>query len=737
MLYAYPAGRLLLADFSRRFFIGLILFLSLLHPYSNSIAQSEIKIAGRVIDNLSGSPIQGASVSIEGYGRTVTTDGDGRFYFVDLPSGKYTILASRIGYRQEQTVEVDIEGIYRADVIISMNRSPVMVAGQSVSAERHDIFKITRSGAVTVIEITDTGQSSIARLTEQLPELELVESANRQFLRIRGAAINATAVMLDGRLLNSPLDSRADISTIPFESVSKVEVVTGGNYRMPGLAGTVNFITDINRKNTTLAVERGSFDRERYSAGGNLSYHDKVIFSIDGHSGFERGNFEFTNPRDSIETRDNNFDRSSGLFGAVLVKRNAVSIKINSRYFQRKAGVPGAVFQATPKAVSQSEELEFAAGIEKLFSENKIMNIDMGLIRREAEFDSPRTPTTFIPFKTSFDENARDIRIGFSRTGRIDLNTFFSTRYESLRGDDLIRHDLSFGFRSRQLNALASGIDYRFTVPYLKSEKSAVTLGVRDEWGEGGNVLLPSASLRINADLLFDTGIDFSWSEGRRLPDLTDLYWKEDVFATPNPDLKMEKSENYQAGIDLKSRKAGLANLRISRFLNRYDDLIIWRKWAGDKFKPVNLSKADIDGWEFSIEYIPLAGPARFYWAGSYIRPLNKEDEQAHHDKYLTFRPIGSQTAIIEFNYKRFDFLLKGKHIGKRYTTEENTKSLPAVDLFDCEARIRFNIPRVKSSLELGISNIGNIQYEILDRQPEKPREYRAKLTISSKGDSL
>ncbi|MEE9553554.1 MAG: TonB-dependent receptor [candidate division Zixibacteria bacterium] len=734
MLYVSPADRHFIAESYSRFFIAIIFIVLIFYLCIETRAQSEIKISGRVTDLVSGAPIPGATVAIDGTGRISTTDSDGRFYFTDLPTGKYTVTAKRIRFRQGGS-EAVIDDVFTSSITISLARSPVIVRGQAVTKTRDDLFVVNRLGAVTVVDIPTSGLGSIAQLTDKLPELELVESGNRQYLRIRGAPLNGTVIMLNGRSINSTFDSRGDISTIPFGSVTTVEIVTGGDYKSPGLAGTVNFITDIDRKNIIVAAERGNFGFESYSAGGGFSFAEIVTVSLDTRGEYSKGDFEFVDPRDSVQIRLNNFNKSSSLYAGSKIKWDRSSVMISARYFKRTAGVPGAVFQLTPDALSESEEMELASGFERRFFGNAVFDITAGLNRRRAEFDSPRTSTNFIPYKTRFDEHARDIKIGFNSTGSVDLNGYYSIRYESLDGNDLIRPSSSFGFHSRTINALSLGMGYRFSILNRVIEHSVVTIGLREEWGDEGDFLSPSVSLRMNTNFPLNPGFDISFSKGRRLPDLTDLYWKEDVFATPNPELNPEESESFQAGADLKSDYAGTTELRLTSFFNRYRDLIIWRKWAGDKFKPVNLSKAEIDGWEMTFESIPFSGPLRLFWAASFIRPLNKEEEASHRDKYLTFRPIGTQTMSIEFRQKRFELKLRGRHIGACYTTEENTKSRPAVDLLDLEVKIKLDVRRVRSSLGFGVVNIGDIQYEILDRQPEKPREYRVKITLSSKGE--
>ena len=734
---AIPAGRLIPVDATRRIFFSAVSTAIFLILPSNSTAQSEIKISGRVIDEISGAPIPGVVIDLGIAGKNIVSDGLGRFHFSDIPRGEYAISAARIGYRQAVPVKVIVGGAFTIPVTIYLTPVAIVVGGQTVMANRNSRNVISRGPGVTIIEIPETGMKSLAGLIEQVPELELVESGPRKYLRIRGAGLNATTIMLDGRIVNSTLDSRGDISSIPLSSVVKVEIFTGG-FGAPGLAGSVNFITDIRRKNDfSIGLVRGSFAKESYSIKTESSPAGNFGVLFDGRSEFCRGNFVFIDPRDSVQTRQNNHDRTARLFGAATYKRPFGSIKFSGAYFRRTAGIPGPIFQLTPAAESKTEEFELYSKFERKAGDIPAFEISSGFTKRSADYDSPRTPTNFIPYRTRFDEEARDIKLRLGSSGQIDFDSYISSRYESLTGEDLLRPEASFGFHSRTIHTIAASAAYRFPVSFLRVDSSSVTLGVREEWGARGNFVSPSAGLRVNLDLPFDPGFDFSYSRGRRLPDLADLYWKEDVFATPNPDLNPERSECFQAGAGIRGRLAGPFNIRVSRFLDRYHDLIIWRKWAGDKYKPVNLSKARIDGWESTFETNPLTGPLTAFWTLNSLRPLNREDEINHHDKYLTFRPLGTQTVGIDFNLDLFALRLRGRHIGRRFTTEENTKSLPPVDLADLELEYGLRIKMIKAVVGFAITNIGDIQYEILDRQPEKPREYKIKFELSQKGERL
>lgn len=711
-----------------RFFVAAI-FIILATFALDARAQSEIKIYGQVVDGITDGLIPGAQVWIQPSGRYAISDEAGEFRFTDLPTGNVTISAKRLGYADSKPIELDIQSACPARIIIAMDIKPVVVDGQNAISNKPSEIIVRSSGNSTILEWPSGAVHSIGNIIERAPELELVESGPQKILRLRGSQTNAVTIMLDGHIQNSVLSSRGDISTIPLDRVSRIEIIKGGDYKSSGLAGSINFITKSWREDDRInsSAERGSFGLESYSLG--LAQNQEYVFNL--KESFSRGDFQFRDPRDSLQTRQNNSSHDLNLFGGFGIPLKMVRFDLKGRYFRRTAGVPGPIFQLTPQANSKSEEVEFYSNLEHDLGRGYGLNIMGGFGSRDMTFDSPRTPSNFIAYKNRFKEDSRDIKFQIEKKGKIDLDTYLLWRHESLDGRDLLRPSSSFGRHSRLIDAQGAGAVVPLSRLTRLLKSTSINLGIKREGGSGGVFWGPSAGIRTDFGAI---GFDLSAYRSRRLPDLTDLFWKEDVFATPNPDLLPEKSYGYEIGLSFHATRFGLSDLRLSRFDSRFDDIIIWRRWAGDKYKPVNLSRSEIDGWEISSNFKPLGGPVSIFWNADFNRPLNKEDSPVHRDKYLTFRPIGTQNAGVEFEYKKLKLKLSGRHLGRRYTTEENTKSLPPVDLMDLDMKYDLTIKSITIRTGFSIQNIGDKEYEILDRQPEKPREYRFEIGISRLG---
>ncbi len=718
-----------------RFFIfqTTLLAVSMVLSAANLSAQSDIKIRGQVTDSEAGIPIPGATVTIEELGRTASCDLAGRFEFGGLSDGRYMLRASRIGYRPSVAVAVEVKPDLPSMAQIALDPNPLRVADHIVLVPRDNSIHAERLGNITRLTVRPGEMRSVDDLIRAAPELELVGAGPQRMLRMRGSQANGVIIMLDGRMQNSSLSSTGDLAAIPLNAVSEIEIVSGSNHAAPGLAGSINFITEPITPDSRISssAERGSFGHEQYEADLFKKWKSGVTGGVDFTSSFTRGRFEYDDPRGQTQHRENNYSRDRRVFGQAGFSRSAFSLKIKGRYFERHSGVPGPVFQYTPLATARNFEREVYIDAERTLGAQYSMGLFGGILSRTAAYNSPVTPTNFIPYDTRFSEQSRDLKITFDRAGAVNVNAIASLRREALDGVDFIRPQSNFGNHARDLATVGIGSEIKLSSIGRLARGNSVNLDIRAERSGARTFWGPSMAAHFRPSLPAGPAIDFAIFRSQRLPGLTDLYWKEDIFAAPNPELRRERSTGYEIGIEISLVRSWQTSARITRFATWYDDIIVWRRWGGDKFKPTNLSAALIDGWEASSSMRPFAGPIFIYWSGSFLRPQNREENTLYFGKYLTYRPIGSQRVSLDLKLGGWGASVFGRHIGRRYMTEENTKALPPVNIFDMTAEysVRFKAFNAKASLE--INNLGDRHYEILERIPEMPREIRARIEIT------
>jgi vitamin B12 transporter len=210
-----------------------------------------------------------------------------------------------------------------------------------------------------------------------------------------------------------------------------------------------------------------------------------------------------------------------------------------------------------------------------------------------------------------------------------------------------------------------------------------------------------------------DTKIRSSYATGFRAPSINELFFPN--FG--NPDLKPEKSQSLDVGIDQKFF-GDRAKLSVGYFWNRYRELIL------SPFDPVgcaglssfgfcaqNIGSAKSQGWEVNGNLV-LAEEARFIKlldvSGQYTYTITRDLETAarlplspvHQGSVvLTYKPIDPLTVTTTFRY-----------VGSRFNTTGNQQALPD-----------FHVINLAASYDFTSSMQGYVRVEnLLDRDYEE-----------------
>jgi hypothetical protein len=228
--------------FEQRFcFTIVLLFLSF------SIFAQTGTIRGNVFDKESGEPIIYGNVLLQGTNKGTTTNIDGFFTIADVEPGKYTLVATYIGY---DSVAVDIE--IRANKIsyqkIELGTSAVQLGVVDVSGRREQARSEVQVSkiAVTPKEIRSLpstgGEADIAQYLPVLPGI-IVSGDQGGQLYIRGGSPVQNKILLDGMTIYNPFHSIGFFSVFETETIRSVDVLTGGFNAEHG--GRISAVVDI------------------------------------------------------------------------------------------------------------------------------------------------------------------------------------------------------------------------------------------------------------------------------------------------------------------------------------------------------------------------------------------------------------------------------------------------------------------------------------------------------------
>lgn len=190
-------------------------------------------ISGHVLVKGSEENIPYATVLIVGSGQGTVSNEEGQFEFKNLPTGKYTLRVSAVGYKtQEKAIEVNKD--FTAVVHFQMEEESFMTDEVVVSANRNEV---SRKAAPVVVNVMS------AKLFEMVNSTDLAKTLNYQSglrvenncqncgfpqVRINGLEGPYSQILINSRPVISALSGVYGLEQIPVNMIERVEVVRGG-----------------------------------------------------------------------------------------------------------------------------------------------------------------------------------------------------------------------------------------------------------------------------------------------------------------------------------------------------------------------------------------------------------------------------------------------------------------------------------------------------------------------------
>ncbi|MFB3111201.1 MAG: TonB-dependent receptor plug domain-containing protein, partial [Gemmatimonadales bacterium] len=214
--------------------VGALAFAAaLLAVPSGILAQQSATVSGRVTDQGTGQPLQGARLFLEGTNRQATTDDEGRYQLRNVPDGQVTIRVIAIGYESLSSLFTVTGGIGTADfaltpAVISLDRLVVTATGET--RKREVVNAVTTIDAADAIE---TGQpTSVASLIQG-------RAAGVQIINSSGAIGTGTKIRIRG-------SSSVSLSNEPLLVVDGIRVSTVNEAGFDVGGQTISRLNDFN-----------------------------------------------------------------------------------------------------------------------------------------------------------------------------------------------------------------------------------------------------------------------------------------------------------------------------------------------------------------------------------------------------------------------------------------------------------------------------------------------------------
>lgn len=195
-------------------------------------SSSNRRVVGTVRDAATGEPVENAQVQLVERRLRALTGPDGRFAFVDVPPGSFTLRISRIGYELSVSQlivggdDLTLEPILTAatirlsDLVVTPGHFGVMDAAAVQQQQT-----LTRDDLETVPQVGE----DVFRVLRTIPGVAMDDISTR--LHVRGGLDQELLVLFDGMELYEPYhlkDFDAVLGIVDVQSVGGIDLHTGG-----------------------------------------------------------------------------------------------------------------------------------------------------------------------------------------------------------------------------------------------------------------------------------------------------------------------------------------------------------------------------------------------------------------------------------------------------------------------------------------------------------------------------
>lgn len=516
-------------------------------------------------------------------------------------------------------------------------------------------------------------------------------------LSLRGTSAAQTLILVNGVRAASATAGTLNLSSIPLDSIERIEIARGGHsaqYGADAIGGIINIIT-----------KQGGSCAEGKSACGSVTAG--VMHPWGGTlSGNVGGSTE---------------DGLRYSFGASILGTQGYDYRLSPGHDPDKDGF-------TRGSLNFSLSKETALGA---------IYTDGLYTRGRNEYDND--PYGNISHTDNFSGRV-GARLDHSEswTSNIELSTaldYSALSQDSIRGDDFdtlrygllattqkqfdlgaTHHVVQGGieaYRDSVKNSAVSGSPYDETKRDLVAvfgqysfeyERLTVDTGLRYDDNEqfgGVTTYNVGASYELTDNLVARA----SYATGFRAPTFNDLYYP----FSGNPDLNPEESRSYEIGLNW--RLTDQTTLDMALYRNDIDDMIAWAPIdpsdPGGFWQPSNINRARITGFEASLEH--RFDPQWSVRAMVDIRePLNRSP--GTHGKYIAYGERFRGSAGFTYTPTQ-DLSLSADllYVSSRYADEFNARRLPSYITADFSAIYAID---EKSQLKFSAQNIFDKKYE-------------------------
>jgi len=752
---------------------------------SSTYAQrTDANIVGHVVDT-DGEHIPFATIILKNTTIGTATDETGHFQLINMPTGKYTVKASSIGYKDvEKDVEltegntIELKFILQADVL---GLEQVVVTADRNGKRRKDASVIVNTITPKIFNVAQT--ITLSDGLNFCPGLRMENNCqNCGFTQVRMNGMEGpySQILINNRPIFSGLAGVYGLELIPSSIVERIEVVRGGGSALYGsnaIAGTINLILKDPVNNSYEASAQSGYTGVGLDGSGKPAFDYSVnlntsLVSSDGKTGMTL--YGFHRDKEHFDANDDGFSELSELnnitLGTRLFHRLGYKNKLYVDFFTINETRRGGDGFGKPYHVSQiTEAVEHqitsgAITFDQFMREEDKLSLYLSgqLVYRDSYYGADSSLKDYGATKgftynlgTQYDakfENSSLISGIEYRGETLDDQKLGYADYDNAQfvgGDLVVPHkgNTIVADQISNIYGVFSQYDHRFG-------KFNASVGARfdhyfienkvDGTSSSGNVISPRITLKYDIFNYFQARA--SYSQGYRAPQIFDedlhieTSGSRQVIHINDPDLKQETSHSYMASLDFnKLIEHTNVGFLVEGFYTQLNDAFVQDYGTPDENGVVTYTRINADGGavvqgvNMELNVIPSQD---FSLTGGFTFQQSRYEEAHEFGKKEFFRtPNQYGYATIDWDFiKGFCLTATGNYTGRMLVPyfgptlaePEDGELRESDSFFDLGAKLSYKYRLNGASMQIfvGIKNMFNSYQDDFDTGDERDPGY-------------
>lgn len=538
----------------------------------------------------------------------------------------------------------------------------------------------------------------------------------------RGFGGSQTRVLWEGMPINHQMLGVTDLSLLPANAFTGVEVTSGSGSSLygSGISGTVYLQHSPKVNRISLGQSVGSFGNYITNGSASVQAGDFTL-SLYGSTQNNDNNFRYYDQNtDSEENRSRGSFENDQVIGSLKWKRGNMVAKSSLWWNRADHEITENIYAGAGAATQYDESLRWVNNF-KMYTDRFLWEAKVYAGETTLNYFNPPVGINSL---SESREISSEVSATYFSSERMELTSNISGTLTEVETNNYTE------IKTRE--QFSSGVHASLTP--LKKLKIYPALRL-DYYGDFGTALSPS--LGLNYELIEDElAIRGLIARNFRAPTFNDLYWPEGG----NQDLGAERGVKSEIGVSRETKGTFNFNQQLSLFFIRMSDGIKWLPDSNGNFRAQNIEEITSRGVEWSGELSTQLG--KWHLSSnhgiSYTRAFFSEErfsgDQARGNQ-LPYVPHWKYTGSIRTNISGISAVLNSVFVDERFTTEQ-ANPVTAADaylVFDGSISYQKNIAGLQVSLTGKVNNIFNERYHVVRFYPMPLRNFLINLTIIQK----